>query len=162
MKPLSHNTAVATTSKVSKKRRLGEIIAELGLQRIAEPEWRRLAAELAPISESYLRRLLRETGVPVAQPFAGVRQANFDELEASLIEMEHVYAQAREAGDRARAQYCRSQVIQAKDHARLAAHSPSATAEKKSQKEEMIQWMLVWLENPAVFEEWVKLRKGRV
>jgi hypothetical protein len=53
-------------------------------------------------------------------------------------------------------------VIEAKDHARLSARSPAASAEKKSQKEEMIQWMLVWLENPAVFAEWVKLRKGRV
>ena len=153
---------MATTPRISKKRRLGEIIAEWGLQRIAEPEWRRLVAELAPISESYLRRLLRETGVPVAQPFAGIRQSNFEELESSLIEMERVYAQAREAGNRARAQYCRNQVIEAKDHARLSASSPSATAERKLQKEEMIQWMLVWLENPAVFEEWVKLRKGRV
>lgn len=152
---------MANTPKISKKRRLGELIAEWGLQTIAEPEWRRLTAELAPISESYLRRLLRETAVTVAQPFAGIRQANFDELEASLIEMEHVYAQARETGDRARAQYCRGQVIEAKDHARLAARSSSASAEKKLQKEEMIQWMLVWLENPAVFEEWVKLRKRR-
>jgi hypothetical protein len=153
---------VANTPKSSKKRRLGELLAEWGLQAIAEPEWRRLAAELAPISESYLRRLLRETGLPVEQPFAGIRQSTFEDLEASLIAMERSYAQAREGGDRARAQYCRSQVIEAKDHARLAARSPSATAEKKLQKDEMIQWMLVWLENPAVFEEWVKLRKGRV
>ncbi len=153
---------MATTPKISKKRKLGELLTEWRLEAIAEPEWRRLAAELAPISESYLRRLLRETGVPVEQPYAGVRQGTFEELEASLIAMERVYAQAREGGDRARAQYCRNQVIEAKDHARLAARSPSASAEKKSQKEEMIQWMLVWLENPAVFEEWVKLRKGRV
>ena len=153
---------MATTPKISKKRKLGELLTEWGLQAIGEPEWRRLAAELAPISESYLRRLLRETGVPVEQPYAGVRQGTFEELEASLIAMEHVYALAREAGDRVRAQYCRAQVIEAKDHARLAARSPSASAEKKSQKGEMIQWMLVWLENPAVFEEWAKLRKGRV
>ncbi len=153
---------MATTPKISKKRKLGELLTEWGLQAIAEPEWRRLAAELAPISESYLRRLLRETGVPVEQPFAGVRQGTFEELEASLIAMERVYGQAREAGDRVRAQYCRGQVIEAKDHARLSARSASASAEKRSQKEEMIQWMLVWLENPAVFEEWVKLRKGRV
>ena len=26
-------------------------------------------------------------------------------------------------------------------------------------KEEMIQWMLVWLENPEVFPAWVEARK---
>jgi hypothetical protein len=34
--------------------------------------------------------------------------------------------------------------------------------EKKAQKEEMIQWMLVWLENPGIFPAWVKLRKVKM
>ena len=33
-------------------------------------------------------------------------------------------------------------------------------AEKRAQKEEMVQWMLVWLENPAIFPQWVKLRRA--
>jgi hypothetical protein len=129
---------------------------------IGEPEWKRLLTELAPISESYLRQLLRDGGVPVAQPFGGVRQKTFEELEQSLIELESVYREARESGDRVRAQYCRSQVIQAKDHARLAAHSLKNSPEKRAEKEEMVQWMLVWLDDPALFEAWAKIRKGRV
>lgn len=113
------------------------------------------------MSESYLRRLLAENGIPVEQPFAGVRQKSFEELERSLLEMEEVYTRARESGDRARAQLCRNVVIQAKDHARLSARSPKASPEKKIEKEEMIQWMLVWLENPGVFPAWVKLRKQK-
>jgi hypothetical protein len=129
---------------------------------IGEPEWKRLLNELAPISESYLRQLLRDRGVPVAQPFDGVRQKTFAELEASLIELERVYREARESGDRARAQYCRNQVIQAKDHARLAANTSKNAPEKRTEKEEMVQWMLVWLDDPALFEAWAKVRKGRV
>jgi hypothetical protein len=30
---------------------------------------------------------------------------------------------------------------------------------KRAQKEEMTQWMLVWLENPAIFPAWVEARK---
>lgn len=41
---------------------------------------------LAPISESYLRHLLAEAGIPVDAPFGGVRQKNFDELEQSLLD----------------------------------------------------------------------------
>jgi len=114
---------------------------------------------LGPISESYLRHLLADIGVPVEAPFGGVRQKTFEELEQSLIEMQAEYARAQAAGDRSRATLCRNAVIQAKDHARLSARSPKASAEKKAMKQEMVEWMLVWLENPGVFPAWVKLRK---
>ncbi|HVP48984.1 MAG TPA: hypothetical protein VMT32_20460 [Bryobacteraceae bacterium] len=145
----------------SKKALLAEYLSEKNLSEVTESEWRKIAAALAPISENYLRRLLTDTAIPVAQPYAGVRQKTFEELERSLLEMEAVYRNAKEAGDRARAQLCRNAVIQAKDHARLAARSPKAAPEKKAQKEEMIQWMLVWLNDPGVFPAWVKLRKQK-
>ena len=72
----------------------------------------------APISESYLRELLRSTGFPFEQPNAGIRQHTFEELEQSLREMLQVYAEAMAAGNRQRARYCRRQVIGAKDRAR--------------------------------------------
>ncbi len=143
----------------SKKIRLREYLSERNLTAVTEPEWRELVERLAPISESYLRRLLADTGIPVAQPFAGVRQKTFEDLERSLVEMEEVYTRSKETGDRARAQWCRNAVIQAKDHARLAARGSKTSPEKKTQKEEMIQWMLVWLDSPGIFPAWVKLRK---
>jgi len=109
-----------------------------------------------------VRHLLAEAGIPVAQPYGGVRQKTFEDLEQSLVEMERVYSGASQRGDRATAQYCRSVVIEAKDHARLAARSAKTAPEKKAQKEEMVDWMLVWLENPGVFPVWVKLRKPRI
>ncbi len=150
------------TGNKSKKALLAEYLKEKNLGRVTEREWREIVARLAPVSESYLRRLLADTAIPVAQPFAGVRQKTFKELEDSLLAMEEVYSQAKETGDRARAQQCRNAVIQAKDHARFAARSPKASPEKKVQKEEMIQWMLVWLDDPGVFPAWVKLRKKKM
>jgi hypothetical protein len=73
--------------------------------------------------------------------------------------MLEVYAEATKAGDRARARYCRRQVIAAKDRARFIARNPKTPPQKQAQKEEMAQWMLVWLENPAVFPAWVEIRK---
>jgi len=98
----------------------------------------------------------------VEAPFGGVRQKTYEELEQSLVEMESAYTRAREAGDRARAQYCRNVVIQAKDHARLAARSPKTSPEKRAQKEQMVEWMLVWLENPGVFPTWVQVRNKKM
>ena len=121
--------------------------------------WQSLLARLAPVSESYLRDLLRQTGLPFEQPYAGIHQHTFDELERSLLEMQRVYDEAITAGNRDRARYCRRQVIAAKDRARFAARNPRTPPEKQAQKEEMAQWMLVWIENPGVFPAWVEARK---
>jgi len=147
------------SARASIKQRLGAHLAATEIDRITEAVWKDLVQRLAPVSESYLRELLRATGLPFDQPFAGIRQHTLDELESSLREMYRVYAEAMAAGDRPRARYCRRQVIGAKDRARFVAQSSKTPAEKKAEKEEMVQWMLVWLENPAVFEPWVEARK---
>ena len=75
--------------------------------------------------------------------------------------MLEVYLAAGAAGDRERARYARRQVIAAKDRARFASRNPRGSPEKRAAKEEMAQWMLVWLENPEVFSAWVEARKRR-
>jgi hypothetical protein len=143
----------------SRKQALREFLAAGRVTAIGEAEWQAALRTLAPVSESYLRDLLRETGLPFAQPYAGIRQKSFAELEHDLREMLEVYTAATRAGDRQRARYCRRQAIAAKDRARFVARNPKTAPEKKAQKDEMAQWMLVWLENPEVFPAWVEIRK---
>ena len=118
---------------------------------VGEAEFAALRADLAPVSESYLRRLLRECGVPLAAMVDGVRQGTFAELEASLLRLLAEY----QSGDPARRMAVRRLVITAKEPARLAARNPS----KRPDKEEMILWLTTWLENPPVFREWVNIRR---
>jgi len=150
---------VASKTTKSVKQRLRDYLAEAQPPAITAAVWNHLLASLAPVSESYLRDLLRSTGLPFEQPYAGIRQHTFEELEQTLGEMLAVYAEAAAAQDRARARYARRQVIAAKDRARFLTRSPRTPMEKKAQKEEMVQWMLVWLENPEVFPAWVAARK---
>jgi len=126
---------------------------------ITEAVWQDLSQRFAPVSESYLRDLLRDTGLPFHQPYSGIRQHTFDELEQSLLDMLRVYRDSLASGERERARYCRRQVIAAKDRAKFLAASPRTPAEKQAQKAEMAEWMLVWLENPGVFPSWVEARK---
>jgi hypothetical protein len=121
-----------------------------GRETIGEAEFDALMRELAPISEGYLRKLLRESGARLAPMVAGVRQGNLDELEASLLALLDEY----ERGDAMRRAAVRRLVITAKDHARWAA--------KRVDKEEVILWLLTWLENPPVFRDWVRLRRTRL
>ena len=143
----------------SVKQQLRDYLAANQPAAISEAVWQSLLLHLAPVSESYLRDLLRDTGLPFDQPYAGIRQHTFDELEQSLRTMLQVYSDSLAAGERDRARYCRRQVIAAKDRAKFLAATPRTTPEKRAQKEEMAQWMLVWLENPEVFPAWVEARK---
>jgi hypothetical protein len=143
----------------SAKQRLREYLQDSRPTEISEGVWRDLLTKLAPVSESYLRDLLRQTGLPFHQPHAGIRQHTLEELEQSLGEMLQVYTEAAAAGNRERARYCRRQVIGAKDRARFVAQDARAPAEKRALKEEMVVWMLVWLDNPDVFPAWLAARK---
>ena len=139
----------------SLKQQFREYMTATPPERITEAVWGELLMRMAPVSESYLRELLRDTGLPFDQPYAGVRQHTLEELEASLREMLDVYREANAAGNRDRARYCRRQVIAAKDRAKF-------LIPKVPAKEEMVDWMLVWLENPEVFPAWVEARKRAV
>jgi hypothetical protein len=150
---------LASTTTKSVKQRLREYLDGTQPPAITAAVWNHLLAHLAPVSESYLRDLLRATALPFEQPHAGIGQHTFEELEQSLGEMLAVYTEAAAAQDRARARYARRQVIAAKDRARFLSRSPRTSAEKKTLNEEMVLWMLVWLENPEVFPAWVAARK---
>ncbi|MEZ5401488.1 MAG: hypothetical protein R2729_17585 [Bryobacteraceae bacterium] len=136
----------------TKRSRLRELLAGVEL---VDPALReRLAAQLAPVSGPYLRKLLRESGVALDPLVEGVRQDTFEDLERTLRALARCYG---EAADRAEAAAIRRVVIEAKDHARLAARRhPGAEGDEK------ILWMLTWLENPPVFETWLSLRKARI
>jgi len=149
----------AGAARPSAKRRLAGYLESRRPARITEAVWLEARAALAPVSDSYLRDLLQATGIPFDQPWAGIRQHTFEELESSLREMLDAYLAAKTAGDRERARYARRQVIAAKDRARFASRSARTGAEKRAMKEEMAAWMLVWLENPEVFPAWVEARK---
>jgi hypothetical protein len=126
---------------------------------VGEKEWVEIRAQLAPISDRYLRDLLRATGIPLAPLVEGIRQDSFEQLERTLVAMESEYSRARAEGDNARMQACRRAVIEAKEHARLALRRAGVSPEKRKEKEEMIEWMLVWLENPGVFPRWAELKR---
>lgn len=140
--------------KRGKRAELADWLALRQPAEITEAEFEELRDALSPVSENYLRKLLRESGAPLSPMVEGVRQASLDELEASLLRMLEEY-ERDDAAHRARV---RQLVIAAKDHARWAARNPGRRAEK----EEMGLWMLTWLENPPVFPQWVRLRQQKL
>jgi hypothetical protein len=139
-----------TEKKRGKRADLADWLAATQPREIGDAEFEELRRALAPISESYLRKLLRESGAPLSCLVEGVRQASLDQLLASLLRMLDEY----QRGDARHGARIRQVVIAAKDHARWAARNP----ERRAEKEEMVLWMLTWLENPPVFPQWAALR----
>lgn len=117
-----------------------------------------LAGQLAPVSGRQLRDLLRESGFPLHPLVEGVRQDDLRQLERTLLGLAQVY---RDGDTRVRRRV-RALVIEAKNHARLVSRNAKVEQAKRSEKEEMILWMLTWLENPGVFDLWVGLRKTAI
>lgn len=128
----------------TKRARLAEWIDRWKPLRIGPQEFEELAAELAPITENYLRKLVRDVGVPLAPIVDGVRQSNLGELELSLIALLAEY----ETGDAEQKRAVRKLVLTAKDHARWA------------HKGENVLWLTTWLENPPLFPAWARLRRS--
>ncbi len=126
-------------------------LAERRPDRITVEHLAELRERLAPVSESYLRRLLRDCGVALDPLVEGVRQDSFEALERTLLALSAEYAAGHKAG-------ARKLVIEAKDHARLAARRLEGDA--LAARQEMILRMLTWLENPEAFPVWLGLRKA--
>jgi hypothetical protein len=150
---------VASGGRRNKREALQAWVEARRPERITDAAFDELLRALAPISEGYLRRLLRDTGLPLDPLVEGIRQDSFEHLERSLIEMERVYAAATAAGDASRARACRRAVIAAKDHARFSLRNPTIAEDQRAAKNETVLWLLTWLENPGVFSTWLELRK---
>lgn len=139
--------STSTGKKRGKRAELAAWLARVNPARVAEAEFAEISRALAPVSESYLRKLLRESGVPLAPTVEGVRQSNLEELEGSLRALLAEYESAAPAAR----QSIRRLVIAAKDHARY-----------HPEKAEMVLWMITWLENPPLFPAWVEIRKKQL
>ena len=139
----------AIKKRLTKKQRVRDFIAERGWTAIGEKEWMELRAALAGVSES----ALRACGIPIAAPWSAVATHSLEDLERSLREMSRIYEQRVDLR-----RYCRDQVIGAKDRTRWIAGSPKVEDEKRRVKSEMVEWMLVWLDDPAMFPQWVNIR----
>ena len=83
----------------------------------------------------------------------GVRLDSLDEAERTLRALAALYTEAPSQ--------TRKLVIQAKDHARQAL-ARDADPARSALRRELIEWMIVWVNDPAVFPVWVQLRRQAI
>jgi len=138
--------------KATKRQQFDALIGANQWTAIHAAEWELLRQTL---SEGSLRDWLAEVGLPVDQPYRGVDTKTLDALEDSLATMAALYER-----DISKRKLCRATVIAAKDRTRFAANNQKVDPVKRALKSEMVEWMLVWLSDPAMFPSWAKIRKS--
>jgi hypothetical protein len=117
----------------------------------------------------------------------GVRQQNLEELEASLTDLLHEYQQgdaarrmavrrlvitakdharwaarpvASKKGASMKKVSKKNTLVKGEQMPGAQGATQTSTAEsKEAQKEEMVLWLVTWLENPPLFPDWVRLRR---
>ncbi len=118
---------------------------------------RKNGESFGPSSPIFRDSTIRASGIRIAAPWSGVATHAMVDLEGSLRELTHIYETLPDLR-----RYARDQVIAAKDRARWAARNPKTSEAKRRMKAEMVDWMLVWLDDPAIFPTWVQLRKQKM
>lgn len=125
---------------------------------------------------SYIASVLQDAGTAVAyesrfldrkieEPYASRLQGKlqFADLESAmrtLVVLDAVYREYREASDRLGASLVRDLVIKGKQRAESLAANPRLPPAKREEKHEIAQWFHVWLEVPDLFFDWVEIRQG--
>ena len=145
--------SLGRASRVTKKQAVDAWLLEHSPSSVNLKHWRELQEALSPISNDYLRKLLRASGYTLDSLVEGVRQENLTALADSLTRLEAVYS----AGALDVKKHCRALVIEAKRHAGFGVQRTG-----NSEKKEMMEWMRVWLENPEVFPVWVEIRRKAI
>lgn len=126
----------------SKKTQLQELLAQHQPPVIDPAFFSLLQQELHPISTAYLRRLLLQADAPLHPLVEGVRLDTFRHFCRSLFLLNEMH---QRTGAETKT-IIRRLIIDAKNHARW------------SDKSEMVEWLLVWLHDPTLFDTWAKLR----
>ena len=114
-----------------------------------------LREHLAPVSNSYLRELVRSCGLPLAPVVEGVRHESLEEAERTLLALSTAY----EASDAAPRGQIRTVIIESKDRLKWSLKRSGIDPAQRALKEEILLWTMTWLENPTVFAAWLSLRR---
>lgn len=120
-----------------------------------------------PVSRAYVLDVLSETQVPIDPSLGGLPLDLRDRVHfhdraaaaASLTDMTREYEAARASGDKTRSEDCRRAVRKGKDRLKLLLRRTSLSPQKREEKQELLQWFLVWLEAPPLYPAWLELRR---
>jgi hypothetical protein len=139
------------SEKPTKRARLTALLAERRPACIDLALFAELRTALAPISDSWLEDLLRDSGIPLDPVVEGASLHSPEDLRRTLLALSEAYEKAADP------RLVRARVIEAKTRLR-ALIARTRVPELRHEREDMHLELMTWLENPAVFPLWLRLR----
>jgi hypothetical protein len=98
---------------------------------------------------------------PYDQTFRGILAfSSLDEAEQTLKRLEKLRRDYAAASDKKGVDYCRSIASLGRRRAEMISRNKKVIPAKRLQKSEIATWFRIWLETPALFSDWLSMRKG--
>ena len=82
------------------------------------------------------------------------------EAESSLRQIDKLYKESQQAGNRIGIRYARQAGLRLKQMTTALSQSTKLTSHQRSEMGEAAQWLSVWLQTPDIFDQWLELRKA--
>jgi hypothetical protein len=102
-----------------------------------------------------------EIAAPYRQAFEDLLSfSTFAAAEETLKRLENLRRKYQSASDKKGVEYCRQVALLGRRRAELIGRNRRVCLEKRLQKQEIATWFRIWLETPAVFENWLAMRKN--
>lgn len=107
-----------------------------------------------------MKRTVPEMGMPYREDLAGVLSfSTFEEAERTIRSLENLCLKYRLSSDKKGVDYCRRIAFLGRRRAELISRNGRVTLQKRLHKKEVATWFQIWLETPALFDDWLSMRK---
>jgi hypothetical protein len=108
-----------------------------------------------------MARFAFETDAAYREDLAGILSfASFAEAEKTLKRLQNLCRKYQSASDKKGMEYCRQIASLGRRRAELISRNKRVSLPKRRQKQEIAAWFKIWLETPALFDDWLAMRKN--
>ena len=164
----------------TKKQTILEVAEELDVERFTPAEVEqikrqlivRLGAQAGKTAPEYITEVLEDAGLRVVwstkadtdgmyeEEFQDLLHfATLEEAEMCLVRLDELLRKFRAEDQRAAAERVLEVARLGRRRAEMIARNPRVEAQKREEKQEMLEWFRIWLETPETFFDWLDVRK---
>jgi|WetSurMetagenome_2_1015567.scaffolds.fasta_scaffold702005_2 hypothetical protein len=108
-----------------------------------------------------MARFAFETDIAYRDDLTGILSfATFAEAEKTVGRLQNLCRKYQSLSDKKGMEYCRQIASLGRKRADLISRNKRVSLPKRMQKQEIATWFKIWLETPAIFEDWLAMRKN--
>ena len=108
-----------------------------------------------------MARLAFETDPSYREEFNGLLSfARFADTERTIRRLQNLCRKYQSARDKKGMEYCHQIASLGRRRAELISRNKRVSLQKRLQKQEIAAWFKIWLETPAIFDDWLAMRKN--